>query len=47
MSNFALVYYGEPKFDSPEAGAKYKAKWQAWVSGVGDALVNPAFLWEC
>ncbi len=41
MSNYAFVYYGEPKSDSPEAGAEYKARWQAWVGGLGDALVNP------
>ena len=41
MSNYAFAYYGEPKFESPEGGTKYKAKWQAWVSGLGDALVNP------
>jgi hypothetical protein len=42
MSNYAFAYYGEPKFKSPEEGAKYKQKWMAWVGGLGDALVNPA-----
>ena len=42
MSNYALVYYGEPKFESREAGADYKAKWRAWAGGLGDALINPA-----
>ncbi len=41
MSNYAFTYYGEPKFKSPEEGAKYKAKWRAWVGSLGDALVNP------
>ena len=41
MSNYAFAYYGEPKFKSREEGAKYKAKWRAWVGGLGDALVNP------
>ncbi len=41
MSNYAFTYYGEPKSESPEEGAKYKARWQAWVGGLGDALVNP------
>jgi len=41
MSNYAFAYYGEPKFESPEEGAKYHAKWKAWVGGLGDALVNP------
>lgn len=42
MSNYVLIYYGEPKFGSPEEGAKYMAKWRAWVGGLGDAMVNPA-----
>lgn len=41
MSNYAFAYYGEPKFQSPEEGAKYMTKWKAWVVGLGDALVNP------
>jgi len=41
MKTFTLAYYGEPKFDSPEKGAQYMAKWKAWVGGLGEALVNP------
>ena len=41
IPNYAFVYYGEPKFESQEEGAKYMAKWKAWVGGLGDALVNP------
>ncbi len=41
MSNYAFVYYGEPKFKSPEEGAKYKAKWKVWTDGLGDAWINP------
>src|SRR5260221_9572013 len=41
MSNYVFAYYGEPKFESQEAGANYQAKWRAWVGGMGDALVNP------
>jgi|SRR3989304_3487816 len=40
MPSYVYAYYGEPKFDSPEEGAKYMAKWQAWVGGLGDAMVN-------
>src|SRR5260221_8977423 len=40
MSNYVFSYYGEPTFKSPEEGANYKAKWQAWVGSIGDALVN-------
>src|SRR5260370_37911782 len=41
LNNYAFAYYGEPKFESPEEGAKYMAKWRAWAGGLGDALVNP------
>jgi hypothetical protein len=41
MRNYVFAYYGEPKFRSPEEGAKYKEKWMTWVGGLGDALVNP------
>lgn len=41
MSNYVLAYHGGKKSDSPEAGAKMKADWEAWVSGLGDAVVNP------
>jgi hypothetical protein len=41
MNNYVFTYYGEPKFKSPEEGAKYMAKWKAWMDGLGDALVNP------
>ena len=41
MSNYVFIYYGEPKFDSQEKGAKYQEKWKGWVGGIGDAWVNP------
>ncbi len=41
MSNYVFIYYGEPKFDSQEKGAKYQEKWKSWVGGIGDAWVNP------
>ena len=41
MPNYAFAYYGEPNFGSPEEGARHMAKWGAWMSGLGDALVNP------
>lgn len=43
MSNYVFAYHGEPKFESPDEGAKYKAKWLAWVGSLGDALVNPGW----
>ncbi len=41
MHNYVFAYYGEPRFKSPEEGAKYMAKWKTWMDGLGDALVNP------
>ena len=41
MNNYVFTYYGEPKFGSPEEGAKYMSKWKSWVGGLGKALVNP------
>jgi hypothetical protein len=41
MKSFVFAYYGEPKFESPAAGAQHMAKWKAWVGGLGDALVDP------
>ena len=42
MSNYIIAYHGEMKKpESPEEGAKHMEKWKAWVSGLGDAVVNP------
>lgn len=42
MPNFIIAYHGEvnqPK--SPEEASAHMAKWQAWVQGLGNAVVNP------
>jgi len=41
MKSYILAYYGEPKFDGPEQAAAHKAKWAAWVEGLGGAVVDP------
>ena len=41
MPNYAFTYYGEPRFERPDDGAAYMGKWQAWMGGLGDAMVNP------
>ena len=41
MPNYIIAYHGGKKFESPEEGAKHMAKWQVWVAGLGDAMVNP------
>ncbi len=41
MSDFVFAYHGGKMPESPEEGAKQMAKWNAWVGGLGDAVVNP------
>ena len=41
MSNYIIAYHGGAKPASPEEGAQQKAKWKAWVDGLGEAIVNP------
>ncbi len=41
MSNYIIMYLGGARPESPEAAAEQKAKWQAWVEGLGDAAVDP------
>lgn len=41
MTRYALMYYGGPQFASPEEGAAYQQVWRAWMTGLGDAVINP------
>ena len=41
MPDYIIAYHGGRKPASPEEGAKLKAKWKAWVGGLGDAVVDP------
>ncbi len=41
MSNYFLGYHTGKMPDSPEEGAKSMAKWEAWIRGLGDTMVNP------
>ena len=41
MKQFTFAYYGEPKFENPQAGMAYKERWMLWMKSLGDALVNP------
>ncbi len=41
MPNYVLAYHGGKTPESPEEGAEQMAKWNAWVGGLGDAVVNP------
>ena len=42
MSNYAITYFGEPSFDSPEQGGKYMEKWGGWISSLGDVFILPS-----
>lgn len=41
MPKFMLAYHGAPQFKSPEDGANHMKNWQAWMAGLGDAVVDP------
>ncbi len=41
MSEYVLAYHGGKMPESPEEGAKQKARFESWVGGLGDAVVNP------
>ena len=41
FSFFLFAYHGAKIPESPEEGAKHMAKFEAWVGGLGDAVVNP------
>ena len=41
VNKYVFAYYGEPKFDSPQAGMAYKQRWMAWMKDLGNAIVNP------
>jgi hypothetical protein len=48
MPNYVFAYHGEKMPESPEEGAKHKAKCKAWVAGLGYAVVNPGTPpWQC
>ena len=40
-SFFVFAYHGGKIPESPAEGAKHMAKFEAWVGGLGDAVVNP------
>ena len=41
MPNFMIAYYGGNKPNSQEEGMAQMEKWNAWVKGLGEAIVNP------
>ncbi len=42
MPNFIITYRGRAKKPATqEEGAAHMKKWQAWMAGLGDAVLNP------
>jgi hypothetical protein len=41
MAKYVVAYHGGRKFESPQDGAAYMAKWKAWMGGLGDAMIDP------
>ena len=41
MPKYVIAYHGGRKFESPQEGAAYMAKWKSWVGSLGDAIVDP------
>lgn len=40
MPNYILAYHHGRDFARPKDGAKYMAKWRAWMGGLGEAVVD-------
>lgn len=41
MPDYIFAYHGGEKPETPEAGAQVMEKWKTWLSGLGEAVVNP------
>lgn len=41
MPQFIIAYRGGSRPATPEEGKAQMEKWQAWVGGIGDAMINP------
>jgi hypothetical protein len=41
MTQYLFAYHAGKMPESPEEGARSRAKWQAWVGGLGNAAINP------
>ena len=44
MPQYILAYHGGKKPQSAEEGAQYMVRWNKWLEGLGDAMVNPGTL---
>jgi len=41
VPNYVLAFHGGKYPENPEEGARIMARWEAWMGGLGEALVNP------
>ena len=41
MPQFIYAYHGGKMPETQEEGAKLMERWQAWLGGLGDSVVNP------
>lgn len=42
MPEFIIAYHGQPKKPAtPEEGMKHMGEWKEWLSGLGEAVINP------
>ena len=41
MPNFILAYHGKPDVETKEDGAALMTAWKAWITDLGDAVVDP------
>ena len=41
MNKYIIAYHGGIKFETKEEGAKHMQLWQAWMMGLGKAIINP------
>ena len=41
MPQFAMLYVGEPQFDDPQEAKAHQKQWFDWITGLGEAVVNP------
>jgi hypothetical protein len=41
MASYIFAYHGGKPPQNPEEGAKFKARWRAWVEDLGEAMADP------
>ncbi|MDJ0941782.1 MAG: YciI family protein [Woeseiaceae bacterium] len=41
MADYIIAYIGGRQPATPEEGKAQKEKWDAWITNLGDAIVNP------